>query len=59
VAIFSDPDVVLVDEVLAVGDASFRRRALDSLRRLIADGKTVLFSYGRSLADLYLAEGLK
>jgi len=29
--------------VLAVGDASFRRRALDSLRRLIADGKTVLF----------------
>src|SRR6185369_7902117 len=23
------------------------------------DGKTVLFSYGRSLADLYLAEGLK
>jgi len=43
VAIFSDPDVVLVDEVLAVGDASFRRRALDSLRRLIADGKTVLF----------------
>jgi lipopolysaccharide transport system ATP-binding protein len=43
VAIFSDPDVVLVDEVLAVGDASFRRRALDSLRRLIAGGKTVLF----------------
>jgi len=43
VAIFSNPDVVLVDEVLAVGDASFRRRALESLRRLIADGKTVLF----------------
>jgi len=43
VAIFSDPDIVLVDEVLAVGDASFRRRALDSLRRLIAEGKTVLF----------------
>jgi hypothetical protein len=29
--------------VLAVGDAAFRRRAIDSLRRLIADGKTVLF----------------
>ena len=43
VAIFSDPDIVLVDEVLAVGDASFRRRALESLRRLVADGKTVLF----------------
>jgi lipopolysaccharide transport system ATP-binding protein len=43
VAIHSHPDIVLVDEVLAVGDAAFRRRALDSLRRLIADGKTVLF----------------
>jgi ABC-type polysaccharide/polyol phosphate transport system ATPase subunit len=43
VAIHSDPDIVLVDEVLAVGDAAFRRRAIDSLRRLIGDGKTVLF----------------
>ena len=43
VAIHSEPDIVLVDEVLAVGDASFRRRALDSLRQLIDDGKTVLF----------------
>ena len=29
--------------MLAVGDAAFRRRALESLRRLIAEGKTVLF----------------
>jgi len=43
VAIFSNPDIVLVDEVLAVGDAAFRRRALEALRRLIAEGKTVLF----------------
>jgi lipopolysaccharide transport system ATP-binding protein len=43
VAIHSHPDIVLVDEVLAVGDAAFRRRALDSLRRLIAEGRTVLF----------------
>jgi len=43
VAIHSNPDIVLVDEVLAVGDAAFRRRALESLRRLIAEGKTVLF----------------
>ena len=34
---------MLVDEVLAVGDAAFRRRALEALRRLIAEGKTVLF----------------
>jgi ABC-type polysaccharide/polyol phosphate transport system ATPase subunit len=43
VAIHSNPDIVLVDEVLAVGDAAFRRRALESLRELIAAGKTVLF----------------
>ena len=43
VAIFSRPDIVLVDEVLSVGDAAFRRRALEALRGLIADGKTVLF----------------
>ena len=43
VAIFSRPDIVLVDEVLAVGDAAFRRRALEALRRLISEGKTVLF----------------
>lgn len=43
VAMFSHPDIVLVDEVLAVGDAAFRRRALEALQRLIADGKTVLF----------------
>jgi ABC-type polysaccharide/polyol phosphate transport system ATPase subunit len=43
VAIHSHPDIVLVDEVLAVGDAAFRRRALEALRQLIADGRTVLF----------------
>jgi ABC-2 type transport system ATP-binding protein len=43
VAIHANPDIVLVDEVLAVGDAAFRRRALEALRRLIANGKTVLF----------------
>ncbi len=43
VAIHSNPDIVLVDEVLSVGDASFRRRALEALRSLIANGKTVLF----------------
>jgi len=43
VAICSRPDIVLVDEVLSVGDAAFRRRALEALRGLIADGKTVLF----------------
>jgi len=43
VAIHSNPDIVLVDEVLSVGDAAFRRRAMEALRTLIGQGKTVLF----------------
>lgn len=43
VAIHSNPDIVLVDEVLSVGDLAFRRRALEALRQLITDGMTVLF----------------
>ena len=43
VAIHSNPDIVLVDEVLSVGDAAFRRRAMEALRGLITQGKTVLF----------------
>jgi ABC-type polysaccharide/polyol phosphate transport system ATPase subunit len=43
VAVHSNPDIVLVDEVLSVGDAAFRRRALEALRGLIESGKTVLF----------------
>ncbi len=43
VAMHSRPDIVLVDEVLAVGDAAFRRRAMEALRQLIEQGKTVLF----------------
>ena len=43
VAVHSRPDIILVDEVLSVGDAAFRRLALEALRGLIAGGKTVLF----------------
>ena len=42
VAIFSNPDIVLVDEVLSVGDAAFRRRALEALRSLIDQGAAAL-----------------
>ena len=45
VAIHANPDIVLVDEVLAVGDAAFRRRALEALRHLIADGRRCCSSH--------------
>lgn len=38
-----DADILLIDEVLAVGDAEFRTKCLDRLRRLREDGKTIVF----------------
>jgi ABC-2 type transport system ATP-binding protein len=38
----SDADVMLVDEVLAVGDASFNRKCIETLQRLRAEGRTIV-----------------
>jgi lipopolysaccharide transport system ATP-binding protein len=43
VAIHLDPDVLLVDEALAVGDLIFQHRCVNRIRRLRAEGKTILF----------------
>src|SRR5204863_4549937 len=38
-----DADVLLFDEVLAVGDALFQRKCLDTFARLIAAGHTIVY----------------
>jgi len=43
VAAFLDPDVMLVDEVLAVGDAAFQQRCIEKLRSVLAEGTTLVF----------------
>ena len=43
VAVQVDADVLLVDEVLAVGDASFQQKCFDQFERLKAEGRTILF----------------
>ena len=43
VAIQVEPDVLLIDEVLAVGDAEFQRKSGDALRTRIASGATIVF----------------
>ncbi|HEY8647513.1 MAG TPA: ABC transporter ATP-binding protein [Gaiellaceae bacterium] len=43
VAAFLEPDVLLVDEVLAVGDASFQQRCLDRMRDVLHQGTTLIF----------------
>ena len=42
VAVNVDPDILLVDEVLAVGDEVFQRRCLDRIRQFQQDGRTIL-----------------
>ncbi len=42
VAVSADPDVLLIDEVLAVGDQAFTRRCLDRLARMRQRGVTMI-----------------
>ncbi|CAN5153236.1 ABC transporter ATP-binding protein [soil metagenome] len=43
VAAHLDPEILLVDEVLAVGDASFQKRCLGKMNEVARAGRTVLF----------------
>src|SRR5467141_3056139 len=43
VAAHLEPDILLVDEVLAVGDAQFQRRCLGRMEQLSDSGRTVIF----------------
>jgi len=42
VAINMDPEILLVDEVLAVGDAAFQQKCFDRIRQFRASGHTLL-----------------
>ena len=42
-AIQAEADIYLVDEVLAVGDARFQEKCFDTFRRLMHEGRTVVF----------------
>jgi lipopolysaccharide transport system ATP-binding protein len=42
VAAHLDPDILLVDEVLAVGDSQFQKKCLDTMSELRNGGRTVL-----------------
>ena len=42
VAVHTDPDVLLVDEVLAVGDEAFQRKCLDKIRTFQEEGRTIV-----------------
>jgi ABC-type polysaccharide/polyol phosphate transport system ATPase subunit len=43
VAAHVEPDIVVVDEVLAVGDANFQRKCLGKMSKFAREGRTVVF----------------
>ena len=43
VAAHLNPDILIIDEVLAVGDAQFQKKCLGKMRDVARDGRTVLF----------------
>ena len=43
VAIHVEPEVLLVDEVLAVGDMAFQRKCLDKIAEIRSQGTTIVF----------------
>jgi len=52
VAVHTDPDVLLVDEVLSVGDEAFAHRSLRRIEELLRQGKTLfLVSHSLSLIE--------
>jgi ABC-type polysaccharide/polyol phosphate transport system ATPase subunit len=43
VAVNVDPDVLVIDEALAVGDGHFQKKCIDKIREFQEAGKTILF----------------
>jgi len=59
VAINVDPDVLLVDEVLAVGDESFTHKCLDKFSEFRRRGKTILLvTHSLNLVERFCDEAL-
>ena len=42
VAVHMDPDILLIDEALSVGDARFKRKSFDKMRELCGESRTIL-----------------
>ena len=63
VAAFLEPEILLIDEVLAVGDAEFQRKCLGKMEDVTRSGRTVLFvshnmaAVTRLCANAILLEG--
>jgi len=51
IAVYMDFDILLIDEILSVGDLLFRRKCISKMRQFKGKGKTILLA-SHSLADV-------
>ena len=59
IAVNVDPEILLVDEVLAVGDESFQAKCLERMQRLQSDGRTiVLVTHALTQAEAFCDRAL-
>lgn len=59
VAINVDADILLIDEILAVGDANFQAKCFDKLREIKADGTTiVLVTHDTSTIEVFCSKAI-
>lgn len=59
VAAHLDPEILLVDEVLAVGDAEFQKKCLNKMEGVVESGRTILFvSHNMSSVRLLCKRGV-
>ncbi|HPQ41006.1 MAG TPA: ABC transporter ATP-binding protein [bacterium] len=59
VASFLEPDILLVDEVLAVGDAEFQKKCIQRMESVSHSGRTVLFvSHNLSAVQTLCTDGI-
>ena len=42
IAIHTDPELLLVDEILAVGDAPFQKKCLDRIKQMQNEGRSII-----------------
>ena len=53
VAIHTDPEILIIDDILAVGDFHFQKKCIAKIKDIISSGKTViLVTHNFDLADL-------
>lgn len=55
VAIHVDPDILLIDEVLAVGDMNFRKKCYERLHEILSRGRTTIIFVSH---DIYRVQAL-